>query len=154
MRLTTWWKLRSKSLYKTFNTPQIQPSETNKQLHQASKQINNSTLTNPTSPKLTTIKMKATTVIISILSVALTATAAPAMDSVLEERTGGGGGTTTTCSAKGYKQVCCNSGLLGCLVQILGSHCSQQAYCCKTDASTVSPPSHVLSVFPEVGFVN
>lgn len=96
--------------------------------------------------------MKATTVIVSILSVALTATAAPAMDAVLEERTGGGGGTTTTCSAKGYKQVCCNSGLLGCLVQILGAHCSQQAYCCKTDASTVSSLLIVLRS-PRSGFV-
>eukprot|EP00249_Psilotum_nudum_P027546 c35355_g1_i1 orf=82-348(+) len=43
----------------------------------------------------------------------------------------GGGGqpvTKDTCSASGKDQVCCNG--LGCLVQVLGSNCDTQSYCC------------------------
>ncbi|PFH62157.1 hypothetical protein XA68_14826 [Ophiocordyceps unilateralis] len=38
-----------------------------------------------------------------------------------------------TCSARGKQQVCCNGGL-GCLVQLLGDHCSTSAYCCDTSS--------------------
>jgi hypothetical protein len=41
------------------------------------------------------------------------------------------------CNAPGNKQVCC-VGLLPCLVQILGSTCKGQAYCCATDQSVDS----------------
>ncbi|KAF9920041.1 hypothetical protein FBU30_010221, partial [Linnemannia zychae] len=40
----------------------------------------------------------------------------------------------TNCNASGKKQVCCDA-LLNCVVQALGSNCSTQAYCCKTDAA-------------------
>lgn len=37
------------------------------------------------------------------------------------------------------KQVCC-TGLLTCLVQVLGAPCSNDAFCCKTEAPAVSFP--------------
>ncbi|KAK7991243.1 hypothetical protein PG988_000037 [Apiospora saccharicola] len=49
-------------------------------------------------------------------------------------RTDGG---AKTCNAD-TKQVCCN-GLLNCVVQVLGSTCSNNgAYCCDTSAGTGS----------------
>ncbi|KAM5341197.1 hypothetical protein ACJ41O_015306 [Fusarium nematophilum] len=69
--------------------------------------------------------MKFTTVA-SVFAMAATAFAAP---SDIEARTGGKGGS---CSVN-TKQVCCN-GILNCAVQVIGSQCNNQAYCCKTDA--------------------
>ncbi|KAJ3537299.1 hypothetical protein NM208_g6374 [Fusarium decemcellulare] len=72
---------------------------------------------------------------LATFTMAIVALAAPAE---LEARTGGGsggGGNPTTCSSTGQKQVCCNGVLaLNCLVQILGSQCSGDAYCCETGA--------------------
>ncbi|KAB5581178.1 hypothetical protein GE09DRAFT_1085409 [Coniochaeta sp. 2T2.1] len=74
--------------------------------------------------------MKTATFVASILSLAVAATAAPAV----EARNG-----SPYCSP-GAKQVCCN-GLLNCAVQVLSSTCNGDAYCCHTDA-------------PEKAFVN
>ncbi|KAJ6442624.1 oxidoreductase [Purpureocillium lavendulum] len=64
----------------------------------------------------------------ALLALAATAAAAP---TEVEPRTGGG-----DCN-NGGSQVCC-SGLLNCLVQAVGDSCSNQAYCCQTDAPVVS----------------
>ncbi|OIW27635.1 hydrophobin 3 precursor [Coniochaeta ligniaria NRRL 30616] len=69
--------------------------------------------------------MKTTSIIVSILSMALAATAAP----VLEDRTSSSCKPTTEVT----QQVCC-SGLLDCVVQVLGNTCSTHTYNCKTDA--------------------
>ncbi|KAJ3546283.1 hypothetical protein NM208_g1633 [Fusarium decemcellulare] len=70
---------------------------------------------------------------LATFTMAIAALAAP---TELEARTGGGsggGGSTNTCSSTGQKQVCCN-GILACVVQVLGTQCSSDAYCCKTEA--------------------
>ncbi|KAG0272029.1 hypothetical protein BGZ96_005488, partial [Linnemannia gamsii] len=41
-----------------------------------------------------------------------------------------------TCNASGYKQVCCDGGLLDCLVQVSGASCGNTVNCCKTNAAT------------------
>ncbi|KAJ4015497.1 uncharacterized protein FIESC28_05354 [Fusarium coffeatum] len=64
----------------------------------------------------------------SVLTMAVAAIAAPA--DTLEARTGGG--NNAVCSAQN-NQVCCN-GLLSCAVQVLGSNCNGNSYCCKSDA--------------------
>ncbi|CAG1994584.1 hypothetical protein SNK03_010382 [Fusarium graminearum] len=46
----------------------------------------------------------------------------------------GSGGNNPVCSAQN-NQVCCN-GLLSCAVQVLGSNCNGNAYCCNTEAPT------------------
>ncbi|CAG7561889.1 unnamed protein product [Fusarium equiseti] len=68
----------------------------------------------------------------SVLTMAVAAIAAPA--DILEARTGGGsgGGNNAVCSAQN-NQVCCN-GLLSCAVQVLGSNCNGNSYCCESDA--------------------
>jgi hypothetical protein len=73
--------------------------------------------------------MKAGT-IISLLSVAMTTRAAPVMDSnTLEARTG------STCTADGQKPVCCDVGLLNCVVQVAGATCTTSSYCCETKSA-------------------
>ncbi|PFH57710.1 hypothetical protein XA68_14673 [Ophiocordyceps unilateralis] len=62
----------------------------------------------------------------AVVALAAVAVAAPAD---VEPR------TASRCNAVGQRQVCCG-GLLGCLVQVLGSTCSTRAYCCETGAST------------------
>ncbi|KAM0296923.1 hypothetical protein HYE67_005521 [Fusarium culmorum] len=47
---------------------------------------------------------------------------------------GSSGGNNPVCSAQN-NQVCCN-GLLSCAVQVLGSNCNGNAYCCNTEAPT------------------
>ncbi|KAM4065505.1 hypothetical protein HRG_004190 [Hirsutella rhossiliensis] len=74
----------------------------------------------------------------SVLALAATAIAVP---TELEARGGpgnggGSGGGGTTCSASGQKQVCC-TGLLNCLVAVVGENCNNSAYCCTTDAPAV-----------------
>ncbi|KAF4470745.1 hydrophobin 3 precursor [Fusarium albosuccineum] len=72
------------------------------------------------------------TIVASALAMAATAIAAPAE---VEARTGGGGGGSGggSCSSTHNKQVCCN-GLLSCAVQVIGSNCNSNAYCCSTGA--------------------
>ncbi|KAI1780920.1 hypothetical protein F4818DRAFT_397223 [Hypoxylon cercidicola] len=41
--------------------------------------------------------------------------------------------TEGSCTSSVQKQVCCN-GLLNCVVQIIGSTCTSQTYCCDTNA--------------------
>lgn len=85
--------------------------------------------------------MKTATFIATILSLAVAATAAPA----IEERWGGNngnggkGGSGSKCSANN-KQVCCN-GILDCVVAALSTTCSGNAYCCNTEAPEASPCS-------------
>lgn len=67
----------------------------------------------------------------ALLALVATVAAAPAE---VESRNGGGGGD---CNNNGGTQVCCN-GVLDCLVQVVGDSCSNQAYCCQTDAPAVS----------------
>ncbi|KJZ73893.1 hypothetical protein HIM_06786 [Hirsutella minnesotensis 3608] len=50
-------------------------------------------------------------------------------------RGGRGGGRGGSCNASGERQVCCN-GLLSCVVQLLGSNCNNEAYCCETGTAT------------------
>ncbi|KAF2493790.1 hypothetical protein BU16DRAFT_619016 [Lophium mytilinum] len=64
--------------------------------------------------------MKPSTVF-SILSLALATSAAP--------NDGG------SCNGGNNKQVCC-TGVLNCVVQVLGSNCDASTYCCSTDATT------------------
>ncbi|EWZ29330.1 uncharacterized protein FOBCDRAFT_277093 [Fusarium oxysporum Fo47] len=72
------------------------------------------------------------TKIASILAMASAAIAAPAPGNYEIEPRTGGGNNQPSCSAQS-QQVCCN-GLLSCAVQVLGSDCSNNAYCCETDA--------------------
>ncbi|KAH7179075.1 uncharacterized protein B0J16DRAFT_166450 [Fusarium flagelliforme] len=66
----------------------------------------------------------------SVLTMAVAAIAAPAD---IEARTGGGNnGNNPVCTAQN-NQVCCN-GILSCAVQVLGSNCNGDSYCCKSDA--------------------
>ncbi|KAF4338149.1 hydrophobin 3 precursor [Fusarium beomiforme] len=77
------------------------------------------------------------TKIASIIAMASAAIAAPALnDYSVEPRTGSNNNNNEpVCSTQGHKQVCCN-GLLSCAVQVLGSNCNANSYCCKTDAPT------------------
>ncbi|KAH7231155.1 hypothetical protein BKA59DRAFT_536371 [Fusarium tricinctum] len=63
---------------------------------------------------------------LSALTMAVAVIAAP---SDIEAR----GSSSSSCNSKTHKQVCCN-GLLSCTVQVLGSNCNNDAYCCKTNA--------------------
>ncbi|KAK8115723.1 hypothetical protein PG984_012225 [Apiospora sp. TS-2023a] len=79
------------------------------------------------------------TLFLATVAIANPIAAPPAMEAAdLAIRTdGGSGGSTKTCNAD-TKQVCCD-GILGCVVQLLGSTCSNNgAYCCKTSAGTGS----------------
>jgi hypothetical protein len=67
---------------------------------------------------------------LSALTMAVAVIAAP---SDIEAR----GSSSSSCNNKTHKQVCCN-GLLACTVQVLGSNCNNDAYCCKTNAPVVS----------------
>jgi hypothetical protein len=66
---------------------------------------------------------------LSALTMAVAAIAAP---SDIEAR-----GSSGSCNTRTHKQVCCN-GFLACTVQVLGSNCNNDAYCCKTNAPVVS----------------
>ncbi|RGP80773.1 hydrophobin 3 precursor [Fusarium longipes] len=66
--------------------------------------------------------------IVTILAMATAAIAAPAEN--IEARTN----NNPICSAQN-NQVCCN-GLLSCAVQVLGSNCNGNSYCCETKAPT------------------
>ncbi|QPC72167.1 hypothetical protein HYE68_002919 [Fusarium pseudograminearum] len=66
----------------------------------------------------------------TVFALAAAAIAAPAD---IEARTGHDN-NNAVCSAQN-NQVCCN-GLLSCAVQVLGSNCNGNSYCCKTDAPT------------------
>ncbi len=88
------------------------------------------------------------TAALSVLALAATAVAAPAD---LEARTNHNNPPPSNCNNNG-KQVCC-SGLLTCLVQVLGASCNNQAYCCNTEAPVVSHPSlprNAIAVSPLV----
>ncbi|KAH7207896.1 uncharacterized protein BKA55DRAFT_744494 [Fusarium redolens] len=62
---------------------------------------------------------------LSALTMAVAAIAAP---SDIEAR-----GGSSSCNTRTHKQLCCN-GLLACAVQVIGSNCNNDAYCCKTNA--------------------
>ncbi|KAL4728760.1 hypothetical protein ACLX1H_003159 [Fusarium chlamydosporum] len=66
----------------------------------------------------------------TIFAMAAATIAAPA--DVEARHSKSGGGNNPVCSAQN-NQVCCN-GILSCAVQVLGSNCQGNAYCCKTDA--------------------
>jgi hypothetical protein len=68
---------------------------------------------------------------LSTFALAATAIAAPAE---IEAR--------NPCSNNGQRQVCC-TGLLECVVQVLGGNCNN-AYCCNTEAPVVRGPLDVL----------
>lgn len=68
----------------------------------------------------------------AVVALAATAIAAPA-----EMETRSRSVKLSECSAQGGVQACCNSGLLGCLVQVIGSNCNNNAYCCKNGPSAV-----------------
>ncbi|EWZ28778.1 hypothetical protein IWW34DRAFT_884345 [Fusarium oxysporum f. sp. albedinis] len=74
-----------------------------------------------------------TTALLSALTLAVVAIAAPAE---IEARGGSGGGSSGgTCNSDNHQQVCCNGGgLLGlaCTVGILSTGCNQGTYCCDT----------------------
>ncbi|KAH7144767.1 hypothetical protein DER46DRAFT_616483 [Fusarium sp. MPI-SDFR-AT-0072] len=72
------------------------------------------------------------TKIASVLAMATAAIAAPAPGNYEVEPRTGGGNNQPVCSAQS-KQVCCN-GLLSCAIQVLGSGCNNDAYCCETEA--------------------
>ncbi|KAM5386447.1 hypothetical protein ACJZ2D_000410 [Fusarium nematophilum] len=75
--------------------------------------------------------MKYSAAVLSILTLAATALAAPT-----EGNGGGKGGDVNVCSNE-QSQVCCNGGLLGgCFVQILGSACDGGSYCCESGSAT------------------
>lgn len=78
------------------------------------------------------------TKIASVLAMAAAAIAAPAPGNYEVEPRTGGGNNQPVCSAQS-QQVCC-TGLLNCVVQVLGSSCETKSYCCKTDAPVVSSP--------------
>ncbi len=74
--------------------------------------------------------------IVATLTFALAAVAAP---------TGGNGGKTADqCNANGDHQVCCSG--FGCLIQVLGANCNQQAYCCESGDSTVSDSKFLQNI--------
>ncbi|KAI1395484.1 hydrophobin 3 precursor [Hypoxylon fuscum] len=68
--------------------------------------------------------------ITTLFTLAAVATAVP---TEIQARTGGDGGNS--CNNSQQAQVCCN-GLLNCLVQVIGSQCTGQAYCCSTTEPT------------------
>jgi hypothetical protein len=89
-----------------------------------------------------TAKMK-TSMIVSVLSMAVMAFAAPYASE----------GASTTCSNTS-KQVCCDNldlaglkllGSLTCTVQLLGSACENKVYCCETESDAVSLAALVTS---------
>lgn len=93
-----------------------------------------------------------TTALLSALTLAVVAIAAPAE---IEARGGGGGsgGSGGTCNSDNHQQVCCNGGgLLGlaCTVGILSTGCNQGTYCCETNSAFVSSLSLQSSVFQVV----
>ncbi|KAF4589123.1 hydrophobin 3 precursor [Ophiocordyceps camponoti-floridani] len=61
---------------------------------------------------------------LAIVALATVAIAAPAD---VEPRS-----SVNKCNVSSQQQVCCN-GLLGCVVQILGSSCANRAYCCDSN---------------------
>ncbi|KAH7210831.1 hydrophobin 3 [Fusarium redolens] len=74
------------------------------------------------------------TKIASVLAMAAAAIAAPAPGNYEIEPRTGGGNNQPVCAAQS-QQVCC-SGLLNCVVQVLGTGCKTSSFCCKTDAPT------------------
>lgn len=91
-----------------------------------------------------------TTALLSALTLAVVAIAAPAE---IEARGGGGGSgggsSGGTCNSDNHQQVCCNgAGLLdlACTVGILSTGCNQGTYCCDTKAAAVSSLSLQSSV--------
>ncbi|KAI0008463.1 hypothetical protein F4779DRAFT_618567 [Xylariaceae sp. FL0662B] len=81
--------------------------------------------------------MQLTTAITTLFALTATVIAAPAE---IEVRGGGGSTptptpapTTGSCSASSQAQVCCDTLLLNCLVQLIGETCTTNAYCCSTD---------------------
>ncbi|KAM4061184.1 hypothetical protein HRG_009935 [Hirsutella rhossiliensis] len=66
--------------------------------------------------------MKFTAAIFALAAVAI---AAPAEIETRSRST-----TASECSAHGGVQACCNGLALNCLVQVLGSNCNNNAYCC------------------------
>ncbi|KAI1058797.1 hypothetical protein LB507_004113, partial [Fusarium sp. FIESC RH6] len=112
---------------KTHQSP-LQISIPHQQSTASSNSIFNTLNSFPKTPNTNnSIKMQFST-LASVLTMAVAAIAAPA--DTLEARTGGG--NNAVCSAQN-KQVCCN-GLLSCAVQVLGSNCNGNSYCCKSDA--------------------
>ncbi|EXK49889.1 hypothetical protein FOMG_02368 [Fusarium oxysporum f. sp. melonis 26406] len=78
-----------------------------------------------------------TTALLSALTLAVVAIAAPAEIEARGGRGGGSGGGSSggTCNSDNHQQVCCNGGgLLGlaCTVGILSTGCNQGTYCCDT----------------------
>ncbi|EXK76330.1 hypothetical protein FOQG_18926 [Fusarium oxysporum f. sp. raphani 54005] len=74
-----------------------------------------------------------TTALLSALTMAVVAIAAPAE---IEARGGGGsgGGSSGGSCNNNQQQVCCN-GILGCTVNILGNNCGGNSLCCDTEAA-------------------
>ncbi|EWY92154.1 hypothetical protein FOYG_05740 [Fusarium oxysporum NRRL 32931] len=86
-----------------------------------------------------------TTALLSALTLAVVAIAAPAE---IEARGGGGGSgggsSGGTCNSDNHQQVCCNgAGLLdlACTVGILSTGCNQGTYCCDTKAAAFRLPN-------------
>jgi hypothetical protein len=78
--------------------------------------------------------MKFTTAVLSILSIALAASAAP---SPIDARNGGEpanpSSETSTCNNDGGKQVCCGVGIF-CNILTIGQTCNGgDSYCCQTN---------------------
>ncbi|TXC03627.1 hypothetical protein FocTR4_00000009 [Fusarium oxysporum f. sp. cubense] len=87
-----------------------------------------------------------TTALLSALTLAVVAIAAPAE---IEAR-GGGGGGGGTCNSDNHQQVCCNGGgLLGlaCTVGILSTGCNQGTYCCDTGTAVENYESTIRSLW-------
>ncbi|KAI2611143.1 uncharacterized protein GGS25DRAFT_519440 [Hypoxylon fragiforme] len=62
---------------------------------------------------------------LTFFTLAAVATAAPAE---IEVRTQSGSCTNT------QQQVCCTAGILACVVQVINSACTGQAYCCSNNS--------------------
>lgn len=68
--------------------------------------------------------------IFTVLAAAMTATALPNVAR-------SGGDETAVCSSTHNNNVCCD-GLLNCVLNVVAENCSNDAYCCKSDAVQVS----------------
>ncbi|KAI1084479.1 hypothetical protein F5B20DRAFT_525004 [Whalleya microplaca] len=70
--------------------------------------------------------MQFTTAITTLFALAASVIAAP---SELNARTG----TPSYCTDSSQQQVCCNALALDCVVQVLGSVCTTESYCCQSN---------------------
>lgn len=61
--------------------------------------------------------------------------------------------TQNECSAQGGIQACCDGFAPSCLVQILGSSCNTESYCCDSEESVVSELPSIDNVQSDLGAV-